>query len=557
MKKIIVVFMIFTLFILFYSIEMNAQVTQEWVATYNGVGVGYNTPRKSAVDKFGNYIVAGSSENSADYDYVVLKYNTSGNLLWSRRYNSPVNRYDYLTDMVLDDSGNIYVTGESQVEATGGDLDWITIKYKPNGDTAWIRSFEWTGGGPDEPYSIALDKKNNIFITGFCLASSPNGRDMVTAKYNYNGDLQWAKGYSSKNNGSDWGYAVVVDDSNNVYSSGYGSIPEGNEIVTIKYNTNGDEMWIRKHQTLGSDYLRPIKSTTDKYNNVIVNGLYYLNDNYAFITIKYNPNGDLLWERIYKGDGNLNFCFALCTDDSANVYAAGRATSAVTGNDFVTIKYNQFGDTLWIRVFDGGDSLFDEVRSMTLDSLKNVYVTGVTQSPTIIGLDFQTAKYNPDGNLIWAKKYNGVGMPYMNDLSYTISNINSGSVIISGNSELSNDNSGIVTIKYSTLTDISNNAINNVNLNFLLSQNYPNPFNPSTKIRFTLSQEADVKIIMYNIEGKKLTMIVNKKYVAGEYNVMFDSRLTGPGNDIPTGIYFYSLIINNSVIDTKKMIIIK
>ncbi|MBK6537165.1 MAG: hypothetical protein IPG09_05095 [Ignavibacteria bacterium] len=36
---------------------------------------------KSAVDKFGNYIVAGSSENSADYDYVVLKYNTSGNLL--------------------------------------------------------------------------------------------------------------------------------------------------------------------------------------------------------------------------------------------------------------------------------------------------------------------------------------------------------------------------------------------------------------------------------------------------------------------------------------------
>jgi len=552
MKKIII-----TLLLIFSNI-LPAQVTQEWVATYNGVGVGSNVPKKSAVDKLGNIIVAGRSSDLQNYDdFITLKYNSSGILLWDKRYNGIGNNNDRIEDMLLDDSGNVYVTGESYEGPSGGTYNWVTIKYKPNGDTAWRRSFGWTGGGFDQPFSMIKDKQNNIYIIGLCRAYPPYNDDMVTIKYNSDGEIQWSKSYSSTQNGPDWGYAISVDDSNNIFSSGYGDIKDQNEIVTIKYNTNGDEMWIRKHQTLGSDYLRPIKSTTDKYNNVIVNGLYYLNDNYAFITIKYNPKGDLLWERIYKGDGNLNFCFALCTDDSANVYAAGRATSAVTGNDFVTIKYNQFGDTLWIRVFDGGDSLFDEVRSMTLDSLKNVYVTGVTQSPTIIGLDFQTAKYNPDGNLIWAKKYNGVGMPYMNDLSYTISNINSGSVIISGNSELSNDNSGIVTIKYSTLTDISNNAINNVNLNFLLSQNYPNPFNPSTKIRFTLSQEADVKIIMYNIEGKKLTMIVNKKYVAGEYNVMFDSRLTGPGNDIPTGIYFYSLIINNSVIDTKKMIIIK
>ncbi|MBK7447485.1 MAG: SBBP repeat-containing protein [Ignavibacteria bacterium] len=545
MKKIIVVFMIFTLFILFYSIEMNAQVTQEWVATYNGVGVGYNTPRKSAVDKFGNYIVAGSSENSADYDYVVLKYNTSGNLLWSRRYNSPVNRYDYLTDMVLDDSGNIYVTGESQVEATGGDLDWITIKYKPNGDTAWIRSFEWTGGGPDEPYSIALDKKNNIFITGFCLASSPNGRDMVTAKYNYNGDLQWAKGYSSKNNGSDWGYAVVVDDSNNVYSSGYGSIPEGNEIVTIKYNSNGDQIWIRKFPTLGGDYLRPVKSAKDKYDNIIVNGYYYPGEQYAFNTIKYNKNGDLLWNRYYKGAGNLNFCFALCTDSSANVYVAGRNTSTGTGNDFLTIKYNEFGDTSWIRIYDGGFEQGDEVHDMIVDIFGNVYTTGKTDSLDGTA-NYLTMKYDSSGNIKWIKKY-GIGV--YNEIPYCISLDNSSNIIVSGNNRITSNNSAIRTIKYSLISDIEfKNLIDNNDTHL---SNYPNPFNSESIIKYKILNKGNAAIKIYDSKGGEMQILLKEYKLEGEYELKFDAK------NYSSGVYYYSLILNNKILKTNRMLLIR
>ncbi|MBK8381874.1 MAG: SBBP repeat-containing protein [Ignavibacteria bacterium] len=545
MKKIIVVFMIFTLFILFYSIEMNAQVTQEWVATYNGVGVGYNTPRKSAVDKFGNYIVAGSSENSADYDYVVLKYNTSGNLLWSRRYNSPVNRYDYLTDMVLDDSGNIYVTGESQVEATGGDLDWITIKYKPNGDTAWIRSFEWTGGGPDEPYSIALDKKNNIFITGFCLASSPNGRDMVTAKYNYNGDLQWAKGYSSKNTGSDWGYAVVVDDSNNVYSSGYGSIPEGNEIVTIKYNSNGDQIWIRKFPTLGGDYLRPVKSAKDKYDNIIVNGYYYPGEQYAFNTIKYNKNGDLLWNRYYKGAGNLNFCFALCTDSSANVYVAGRNTSIGTGNDFLTIKYNEFGDNSWIRIYDGGFEQGDEVHDIIVDIFGNVYTTGKTDSLDGTA-NYLTMKYDSSGNIKWIKKY-GIGV--YNEIPYCISLDNSSNIIVSGNNRITSNNSAIRTIKYSLISDIEfKNLIDNNDTHL---SNYPNPFNSESIIKYKILNKGNAAIKIYDSKGGEMQILLKEYKLEGEYELKFDAK------NYSSGVYYYSLILNNKILKTNRMLLIR
>ena len=526
---------------------MGAQVTQEWVATYNGVGVGSNVPRKSAVDKHGNIIIAGNSESSIDYDYIVLKYNPFGNLLWAKRYNGFVNRYDYLTDMVLDDSGNIYVTGESYVESSGGDLDWVTIKYKPNGDTAWVRSFEWTGGGPDEPFSITLDNSNNVCITGFCLASFTNGRDMVTAKYNSDGELQWAKSYSSSLiHGTDWGYSVVADDSNNIYSSGYGSIMNGNEIVTIKYNTNGDQIWIRKYPTLGADYLRPILSTTDKSNNIIVNGMYYsFGDQYAFNTIKYNSSGDLLWNRIYKGDGNLNFCFALCTDSSSNVYAAGRATSTGTGNDFVTIKYNQFGDTSWIRVYDGGLEQGDEIRDIKVDNFQNVYVTGRTDS-TDGTSSYLTMKYDSSGIIRWIKKY---GSPSYYDASYCINVDNNNNIIVSGFSELNSINASIRTIKYSQLTNIhmyNFGIINNYEL-----KNYPNPFNPATKISFTIKKNEFVKIVIYDIEGKKIETIIDRRYNSGNYNVIFN------GNGLPTGIYFYSLFINNNIIDTKKMILIK
>ncbi|MCY7362055.1 MAG: T9SS C-terminal target domain-containing protein, partial [Ignavibacteria bacterium] len=60
-----------------------------------------------------------------------------------------------------------------------------------------------------------------------------------------------------------------------------------------------------------------------------------------------------------------------------------------------------------------------------------------------------------------------------------------------------------------------------------------------------------VKLYIYNLEGKEIRTIADKKYESADYNVEFD------GSDLATGIYFYSLLFNNIVIDTKKMILLK
>ncbi len=547
MKKIIVVFMIFTLFILFYSNEMNAQVTQEWVSTYNGVGVGQNAPKKNLVDKLNNIIVAGRSENlSFNDDFIILKYNSSGNLLWQRRYNGIGNGDDAIAAAVLDDSDNIYVTGYSQEGTSLGGYNWVTIKYFPNGDTAWKRSFNWTANTTDEPFAMAIDKFNNIYISGYGRTGLPFDDDFITIKYNSNGIREWVNVYASVELNSDRSNSIVVDDSCNVYPSGYGSNLIGNEIVTIKYTATGEEIWKRRFPTNYADLLRHTLSTKDKNNNIIVNGYYYLGEQYAFNTIKYNSSGDLLWNRIYKGDGNLNFCFALCTDDSANVYVAGRSTNSITDADFVTIKYNQFGDTTWIRNYDGGYDHIDEVHSMTVDYFQNVYITGRTDSSNGIP-NYTTIKYNKEGVTKWIKGFTG-GMG--SDTPYGICLDRNENIFVSGSTQTTGFNYSIAIIKYSQLTGVIQSGIQDIS-NYKLFQNYPNPFNPATKIEYKLTLPGNLILIVYDVLGKKVNVILNEFKQIGNYEVPFN------GTNLPSGIYFYSLFLNENLIDTKRMLLIK
>lgn len=85
---------------------------------------------------------------------------------------------------------------------------------------------------------------------------------------------------------------------------------------------------------------------------------------------------------------------------------------------------------------------------------------------------------------------------------------------------------------------------------YFLDQNYPNPFNPKTKIKFGLPKAAFVTLKVYDITGKVLKILLNSVKTAGSHEVIFE------GNDLSSGVYFYSLETENFK-DVKKMILIK
>jgi len=98
-------------------------------------------------------------------------------------------------------------------------------------------------------------------------------------------------------------------------------------------------------------------------------------------------------------------------------------------------------------------------------------------------------------------------------------------------------------------TDVDKEKISNIE-DFHLAQNYPNPFNPSTTISYTLPSSSSVKLVVFNTLGKEIAVLVNKEQPSGNYTVNFDAK------DLSSGIYFYSLITETTVI-TKSMILLK
>jgi hypothetical protein len=87
---------------------------------------------------------------------------------------------------------------------------------------------------------------------------------------------------------------------------------------------------------------------------------------------------------------------------------------------------------------------------------------------------------------------------------------------------------------------------------FELYQNYPNPFNPVTKIEYDVKrQTSNVRLMVFDITGREIKTLVNQKQKPGTYMVDFS------GNGYSSGVYFYTLFIDDRAVDTKKMLLIK
>jgi len=86
-----------------------------------------------------------------------------------------------------------------------------------------------------------------------------------------------------------------------------------------------------------------------------------------------------------------------------------------------------------------------------------------------------------------------------------------------------------------------------------LKQNYPNPFNPSTTIEFSIPKNADVNLVIYDMQGREVVRLIeNKKFNTGSYK--FEINLND--KNLSSGVYFYKLITNEYTL-TKKMIVVK
>ncbi len=528
------------------TIKYNATGVEQWVARYDGPINDDDIATALAVDASGNVYVTGLSQGSGtNFDYATVKYNSAGFLQWTDRFNSPKNSFDFTTALAVDDSGNVYVTGQSEGSGTGGD-DYATIKYNTSGVEQWVMRYNGPGNSTDRANALAVDVAGNVYVTGYSYGSSTSydyatikynssgmqqwvvhynrpgnstdfanalavdvagnvyvtgyshssstSSDYATIKYNASGVEQWVMHYNGPGNGGDEGKALAVDDSGNVYVTGSASgSGTRDDYVTIKYNSAGAEQWVIPYNGPGNDYDRATALDIDASGNVYVTGISFSSGTrYDYVTIKYNSAGAEQWVMRYDGPGNHDdLTTDLAVDAAGNVYVTGESRNSSYYHDYATIKYNATGVEQWVARYDGPINDFDHATALGVDASGNVYVTGWSDGGlATTGDDFATVKYNSAGVQQWVARYNGPGgndFDAASDLAVDAS----GNVYVTGDARGSGW-SIYTTIKYpkTGAPTATTNAATNISATSATLNGTVNPNGLSTTVQFEYGKTA-------------------------------------------------------------------
>jgi hypothetical protein len=488
--------------------------------TFYGSASGADSGNAIAVDGNAAVYVTGEStanwqgDSSADPlhaisssgDIVVLKLNRYGTYQWHTFYGGTGGDTGYA--IALDGSSNAYITGGSSSSwqgdggtnplhaFLGGTGDIVALKLNSSGVYQWHTFYGGTGF--DVGLSIAVDGSSNVYLSGYSSASwqgdgaaSPlqaysGSNDIMVLKLNSSGTYQWHTFHGSSG-GNDYGYAIAVDGSANVYVAGASNANWGGtvgagyphhsysggsyNIMALKLNTSGNWVW---HTFYGTPYGNDVGYAigVDGSGNIYVAGTsdaFWQGDGQAnplhafsggggdIVVVKLNSNGVYQWHTFYGSASAIDNGKAIAVDGSGNVYVAGDSLAPWLGNNLenpihaysggddrniVVLKLSSNGTYQW-HTFYGAAHSNHIGNAIAMDGSGDLYIAGYStatwpgdsNTPPLHaysggGGDIVVLKLNLNGAYLWHTFYGSSNA----DLAYAIALDQSGNAYVTGSS---------------------------------------------------------------------------------------------------------------------------
>jgi hypothetical protein len=338
----------------------------------------------------------GPNGPSTGYEYFIAKFDTSGNLLWTKEVGGGAATSTYNYGGFVDTSGNIYVTGYTYSSSLGTQLgtqgattnfDSMIAKHDSSGNLVWIKQL---GGGTNrgtQGVAVNADAFGNVYMAGltnYTALGTQLGTNFGIDNYFLTklsaatGSLTWTVQIGSGAGGNDTeGYGVTTDTQGNIYATGL---------------TNGTAF-----TQLG------VHSTT-----------------YDYFIAKHSPaTGAIVWiKQVGGGGSSYTVGNPIQTDSAGNSYIVGSTDSASLGtqlrthgttDDLFIAKHDPNGNLLWLNQVGGSGSSDTESSfgGLAMDTNGYLYTTGQTNSSTFgtqlgtfgITYDYFVAKWDTNGNL--------------------------------------------------------------------------------------------------------------------------------------------------------------
>ncbi|MHC1776088.1 MAG: T9SS type A sorting domain-containing protein [Lentimicrobium sp.] len=227
------------------AVKMNTGGGIEWSRTFKGSGIYANT-KSIATDPSGNVYIAGDAWNTS-IDYCVVKYNANGDYQWHAFIDGSVyHDTDVAEKVIVDNNGNVYVTGYSQI--TSYEKDILTVKYNAGGVFQWQRSYGNPEYDSNNAWYLATTAGNELLVGGYVAYETPypgSGKNFCLLKYNTAGDLQWSAIYDYQNNLDNHPFDFDTSPDGSIYIAGTSlkSCEVQQYITIVKVNPQGTIAW--------------------------------------------------------------------------------------------------------------------------------------------------------------------------------------------------------------------------------------------------------------------------------------------------------------------------
>ena len=340
-----------------------------------------------AVDENGDIYLSGTTVGSTSWtDVFLLKYDKMGTLLWSRTFDRGLNQREEGSRLDIDQFGNVYIAGRATT--TEGLLDTLLVKYSPDGDLLWYRTYDTADGERDAAYSVVVDEVHNwVVLTGWKHVSpypAPPEVSAVILRCDYDGNQLHTISWMSPVGWRDYFRETVLNEYGDLYVAGFYDVVLGESSVVYDYvivhydkglNWKWERLW--GFCTDEMDFFCGI--TMDEEGYIYTAG-YSECDGCApgQITIhKLNPdNGEDIWVRTWGGILRED-TWGITVGEDGYLYVAGSTEMTKNNNDSALLKFDLDGRLLGTLIWGGNDD--DRGRDVFVTSTC-IYFCGYTKS---------------------------------------------------------------------------------------------------------------------------------------------------------------------------------